>query len=143
MNSKNPIQTIPFLDTVSEHIYKREFRKAEDIVLEKIEAVAKESEKLDVLDRVDHMDDIKLFHTLYSSFNKYYLRYVERKGVDTGDERDDLRMEDHDNYFIAHCSDPADMDDMLYELINHLMDSVGNTHDDISTHINCYRKHFA
>jgi len=60
---------------------------------------------------------IQFIKMIYSDFNALYFKWLSKSGARIEVQLSDLYTKEHNNYFIGNCSDPAAMDDLLYELL--------------------------
>ena len=95
----------PRLDSICKFLYKRKFDKAEMFSLrllsDLLENKAEQSHKQFIVS------------LLYLSFNSYYNSWLRKMKYDAVKELDDLRSLEHDNLFIAYCSNVYAMEALL------------------------------
>jgi hypothetical protein len=107
------------------------FHDAERVVLSMVEdALAKEYNTED--DTAPVLAELK---GLYEGFNDRFDDWADLHGFVT--ESSDLR--NHHNLLMAHCSDPASMDDLLYETLGFLTDPEDDQQlEEARYHLSCY-----
>jgi len=116
------------LITIYTLVAAHEFSKAEKELLKKIYIII--SDKTYRLPEV-----IQFIKIIYSDFNSLYFKWLSQSGARIRVQLSDLYTKEHDNYFIGNCSDPAAMDDLLYELIQCKNDA---DNSELNTHYECY-----
>ncbi len=123
-------------------VKQRDFCQAERVVVELVEGVFAHEFKQKEIRKNLHMISL-----LYTDFNDNYLDWVVEQGGSVATEQHDLAdEEEHDNYLLAHCKDPASMDDMLFEVEKYLLDSMdpdiqyAENEDEAKYHISCYQR---
>lgn len=125
------------LNGICELIAAREFKKAEEQVLELL------VQMLEVSYTTPHSisEAIELITRLYEEFNSYYLQWSRTQGKDEVTEVEKLCSIAHSNFFIARCTDVESMDDMLYEVRNYLSDLQNESKkEEALYHVTCYRR---
>jgi len=91
---------------------KRQFRLAEKALLKLInEFVVKHN-----LKNQSHLSTLS--KDLYDNFNRKYLTWIKSKGKNIHKEVFTLHSNNHDNLLLAHCTDVACIDDLMYEFVH-------------------------
>lgn len=139
MKDLSYISQTPIINTLIKHVHRRNFKQAENEMLNLVEAVL-ENEKMSKETKTQMILEV---HAVYTQFNDHYTAYIRAIGGDLKKEHNELTSDDHENYFIANSSDVSDMDDLLYELLNYLMDSMDSSQDEVQEHISYYRRQYA
>lgn len=125
------------LDEICSLLYKRNIEHLESRVLDLMEDfMTREYNTLD--DSNDALHEIK---TLYFSFNEYYEEWLKDQNIDAQKEIKDAMRPFHANILMAHCVDPESMDDLMYEVYEHVnnLDNESQT-DEAQYHLDCYKK---
>ena len=78
---------------------------------------------------------LHFIQSIYTDFNATYYKWLAKSGTRIQVQLADLYTKEHNNYLIGNCTDPAAMDDLLYELIQCSNDAE-NT--EVNTHYTCY-----
>jgi len=125
-----------FLITLSQLIHEKKFKEAEKKLLDFIEKTLLYSN-----DSIQISDKKAICQTIYCSFNKFYLNWLKRNKTNIKKERNDLSSCKHPNFLVFHCTKMAEMDDLLFNLINYL-DSPTNKNE-ITYELNCYKKNLS
>lgn len=100
------------LKAIYAYVSEKEFLLAEDVLLEKIDQIISSGS-------IQDPDVMQFIHLIYLDFNSFYYEWLSKSGARRIRIRlSDLYTKEHNNYFIGHCSDPAGMDDLLYELLH-------------------------
>lgn len=81
-----------------------------------------------------------LLVAIYSEFNSLYMDWAKRNNISEEKEIQTQYSNEHENLFIAHCSDPASMDDLLWEVNNYLEDHTERSKHEVEYQLACYRK---
>jgi len=116
------------LDNICERLLKKNFAEAEKKLVELVENQLPKG-------------DIKTVKIIYDEFNNYFEKWLKKRGVDPTKEEKTLRSEEHDNFLLAHCHDPAAIDDLLYEWKHYLTEEpTEKQRQEVIYHINCYKK---
>lgn len=124
------------LDTLCHLIYKRKFKEAEKKLLDFIEETLHYSK-----DSVQITDKKIICQTIYYSFNRFYLNWLKINKIDIEKERKDLISYEHSNYLISHTTKIAEMDDLLFNLIDYLDSDIQK--NEVAYGLNCYRKYLS
>ncbi|OGK37165.1 hypothetical protein A3F03_03930 [Candidatus Roizmanbacteria bacterium RIFCSPHIGHO2_12_FULL_41_11] len=133
-----PKHYILYLDSLCQLVSERKFKEVELEVLSLIEELLSHANKED--DSL--MRDIVIAQIIYSDFNDYYLNWTTSRGKNAEKENTHLVSDEHSNYLIAHSTEVADMDDLLYELNNYLTDlSVKKQKEEVKYHLKCYKRY--
>jgi hypothetical protein len=110
------------------YVSTKEFKKAEIELLKIIEHV--------ITNQAYKIPGVLHFISLmYTDFNSYYCKWLTKSGTRIKVQLSDLYTKEHSNYLIGNCTDPAAMDDLLYELI-HCSDDEANS--EVKIHYSCY-----
>lgn len=115
------------VDYICANLLKKNFKEAEKKLVELVEA---QFSKKDVV-------AVKL---IYDEFNCYFEKWLRSRGIDPIKEEKKLKSEEHDNFLLAHCHDPAAIDDLLYEWKHYLAEPTEKQKQEVIYHINCYKK---
>lgn len=99
------------LERICEHIYSRNFVKAETSTL-RLLCILLESGS-------DPEHKQCIVSLLYHSFNAYYEAWLRKKGYAYQKELDDLRSLEHENILIAYCSNVYAMEMLLKQAFDH------------------------
>lgn len=91
---------------------KRQFRLAEKALLKLI------NEFISKNDLTRHAQISSLSKDLYDNFNRKYLTWIKEKGKNIHEEVVTLHSNDNDNLLLAHCTDAACIDDMMFDFTN-------------------------
>src|SRR5438105_876423 len=94
------------LDNLCMSVYRKDFLQAEELTLELVRSILNHNDTQE--------EDILITNTIYASFNDYYKLWLKRQDKDLNSMIKETYSDKHDNYLIAHCSDPAAIDDLLY-----------------------------
>jgi hypothetical protein len=100
---KSPFQ--PKLDSICKFLYKRKFDKAEIYALRLLSDLLENT--------IDSSHKQFIISLMYQSFNGYYDSWLRKMNYDAIKEFDDLRSLEHDNLFIAYCSNVYAMEVLL------------------------------
>jgi hypothetical protein len=71
------------------------------------------------------------------------MAYAQNQDLSVQKELEALCSEEHDNLFIAHASDIADMDDMLFEVIHSLTEEIDHSEEEARKHLDFYRRYIS
>lgn len=96
------------LEKIFFSVQKREFKEAEKILLSSLKKV------IDSQFKKIYIKSLVL--DLYYHFNPKYLQWLKNRGGDIKKEIKELSSPVHDNFLIAHSSDPACLDDLFKEI---------------------------
>lgn len=125
------------LNSICELIAARNFRKAEERVIE----ILVQMLDISYTNQQDISEAIELINGLYEEFNSYYLQWSRSQGSDEVEEIEHLCSTAHSNFFIAHCTDTESMDDMLYEVRSYFSDLQNESKkEEALYHVTCYRR---
>lgn len=122
------------LEKIFFSIQKREFKEAEKILLSSLKKVID-----------SHFKNIytkSLVLDLYYHFNQKYLQWLKNRGRDIKKEIKELSSPVHDNFLIAHSSDPACLDDLFKEVEQTFESGLENDKKlkkSIEYHLACYK----
>jgi hypothetical protein len=119
-------------------VFSRNYKRAESTVLNHIENLLKQHER-----RLLHTkeEELLLFESLFFRFNNDYLYWIRQQNKDEEKERLKQESEEHHNYLIAHCFDPASMDDLLWEVHAYIQNPSNKTQKkEIQYQLACYNK---
>lgn len=122
------------LEKIFFSIQKREFKEAEKTLLSVLKKF------IDPQFKNIHIK--ALVSDLYYHFNPKYLQWLKNRGGDIKKEIKDLSSPVHDNFLIAHCSDPACLDDLFKEIEQTFESSLENDKKlkkSIEYHLACYK----
>jgi hypothetical protein len=125
------------LDRICQQLYTRSFYEAENVLLSLVKQV------YDVYESPEgHTEqEILVSQVLYVEFNDYFEKWLQEKGKTQSDLVDELSKDEHENILLANCTDPASMDDLMWDLNNVLTSNPHNyVMDDIDYHIVCYKR---
>jgi len=122
-----------FLNTLCKLMYKRKFKKAEDILLDFIEKTLYFSKNSNQI-----IDKKSICLNIYYSFNELYSSYLKANNIKIKQECKKIKSNKHPNYLIANCTKIAEMDDLLFNLINYLDSTVEK--DEVVYELDCYKK---
>lgn len=121
------------LDNICQLLHQRKFKEAEKELLNFIEDTlhnCKNSVKID--------DKKIICQTIYSSFNRYYLKWLKMNRINVEKERSELISYEHSNYLISRCTKIDEMDDLLFDLIKYLDSAIHK--DEVAFGLDCYKK---
>lgn len=115
------------LEVIYTYISESEFLKAERELLNIIKKV---------IDTKSYRSSevIPFINLIYTDFNSNYFKWLTQSGARIRVQLADLYTKEHNNYLIGNCSDPAAMDDLLYEILHYDV----NTSSDVDHHYTCY-----
>ena len=99
-------------------LHKRKFVLMEKKLLTLIAKILNEKTS----DECDQSDNIVVLILIYSNFNGFFSDWLKHSNKGSERELISLQNNEHHNLLISHCSDPASMDDLLWEISNYLED---------------------
>jgi len=115
------------LKIIYAYISESEFLKAESELLKIIKKIIDtKSYKLPEV--------ISFVNLIYTDFNSNYFKWLTQSGARIRVQLADLYTKEHNNYLIGNCSDPAAMDDLLYEMLHYDV----NANSDVEHHYTYY-----
>ncbi len=110
----------------------RNFIQAERILLHLISDSVSHSNGIASLD-----EKRKFIREIYSSFNNIYHVWLRKNKLNINNECKKLSRLGHPNYLISHTRDFAEMDDLLYGLIN--FNNTTMEKRELISNLQCYR----
>lgn len=122
--------------SLCELLYKKAYHQAERRLLQIIESIFTYSSQVGN----HHRDEVATVIMIYTQFNILYNDWLRKKKIASSTELASLDNGEHTNYLLAHCSDPASMDDLLWELSDYLENPTARNKEEVSYQLLCYRK---
>ena len=124
-----------FLNNLCQYVASRDFGKAENLLLHFMEKTLSKVGKKQVLN-----GERKILNCVYYTFNRYYYFWSKKHHLNIENERKALNGLEHTNYLISHSSNYAEMDDLLYGMLNIGNNNV-NEKNDLEFGLRCYKKY--
>lgn len=122
------VQNQKMVDYICIMLLKKNFKEAERKLVELVESQLPKR-------------NIKTVKIIYDEFNSFFEKWLKNHGIDPAKEEKTLKSEEHDNFLLAHCHDPAAIDDLLYEWKHYLTDEpTEKQKKEVIYHINCYKR---
>lgn len=116
--------TSPTIIKLFTFVENRRFEKAESLLISLVEDImGKNSPSAEEIQA-----DLALISTIYHDFNHAYMQHIQHVGKDEFAEIDSLMNSEHHNFLFANLTDPASMDDLLYEVKEYLTDLQDESH---------------
>ncbi|MDO8610449.1 MAG: hypothetical protein Q7R95_07920 [bacterium] len=135
MNINEQLSYSKTLTELCRLIYIRKYKEAEHFLLNFIEKTLSESNNSSNIQHKKH-----IYNTIYFSFNQFYYNWLKKNNIDIEKERVFLQSLEHTNFLISHSTEIAEMDDLLYDLVNYLNAVV--LKKDVLYQLQCYKRHF-
>lgn len=123
-------------DALCQLIYKRKFKEAEKELLDFIEETLHNSKN-----SLQITDKKMICETIYSSFNRYYLKWLKMNKINVEKERGKLTSYEHSNYLISCCTRIDEMDDLLFNLVKYLDSTIHK--DEVVFGLDCYKRNLS
>lgn len=133
------------IDTISVHyrkqifqiyecLYSQKFKEMEQLLLTLIENIIHDAKEGDVSEQIV----VVIF--IYSNFNTFFSNWLSKKHRSKMKVIGQLNNNEHHNVLIAHCSDAASMDDLLWEVSNYLEKVNESGRREVEYQLDCYKK---
>lgn len=140
MTNRITQENINVITSIFKALYNRDMHSAESQLFSVVESIITQSKK----EEFDIVESLNVLMILYSEFNTYYLSWLNTNKYDVVKERMELSSSEHNSYLISHCSDPASMDDLLFEAHTYLTDMQDPYQvQEVQSHLEHYRKMLA
>lgn len=124
------------LNSICQLVHQRKFKDAEKELLNFIEETLHNSRN-----SLQITDKKMICETIYSSFNRYYLKWLKMNKINIEKERSKLMSYEHSNYLISRCTKTDEMDDLLFDLAKYLDFAIHK--DEVVFGLDCYKRNLS